>query len=443
MTKIPTVTNHVCGNAYLIEKGMNWIIVVGILMAMINTSLAANWNGSIRSKVQIDNRITNDATYSTDLWGLFEYEDSTNELNAGVSVLGRATDYEGDSGVKLYQLFMKKGFSEVNSTVKLGRFQRSDNLGFYLLDGIELHTANDEKSIAVDVYGGVPKRIDHVRSVEGESLFGFEMLFHQDLGWDGGAVPLSLDVLDLRSGFQRFEDDNASHRLTMGLNLEGQILFDSFEKYETRLLGTYEIESNSFEDLLAEGQVDVNEDLRWRGSYEYYRPENDRPTFREHFYSFYVLGEQTLIRTSLDLRVRHDLTVTVGGLRTSQSVGESGYGANAGITVSHWPGVILRAEGEYVELEDDTISSVFLGVEHTPTSTLNLQLNSALRREEKQLGGENWVRGIETRCDYMIQNNIHASFTFNYIWNSRLPDEYLGSFELTYYFDNFKPKAAR
>lgn len=426
-----------------------WLFM--LLFAVITKSLhAANWNGTVISRFQADNRISNQTSFAGEVWGTLEYRDMDNGVYAAYNFLSRLSDldhktnglYGFDSGYQTYQAFVQKTFDSLNTTLKAGRFQRSDNIGFYLLDGADIIYETENRWLTLNVYGGVPTRIEQLKSEKGESLFGFDAVLSQAPKWEGSFLPLSLDVFDLRFGYQRFENLTTAHRLTLGVNSEGRVLSDYLDKYEARFLGTYRIDKNLFEDLLVEIQLDVNKDFRLRTSYEYYDPDRfDFPTFRERFYNYFNQGDQAIFRGTADYRLFHDLIVSLGGLHSNREIGDSGYGINAGLELQHWPGNTLLLAGDYVELGEEKISSIWFGVKQVVNSRFSFQIDALARKEDKTLYGDNRVIGGEFRCDYMLQSDIVVSLDLNYIDNSRLEDEHLVRIQMTYYFDNFKPKA--
>lgn len=424
-------------------------------------SKADNWNGSITAKLQSDNRYTNDANFFAEALGRFEYDSSRYDLHAGLDLYLRGGTYSFDNRAEFYQLFLQKNFRSLNSSVKVGRFQHADSIGLYTLNGADIQYRAPNDRFIINLYGGVPERFDDLKSLKGNSLLGFTSAIHLAPQTHSRFIPLSLDILDLRIGYQRFNgEDNLfrfsylqnnernqdviSHKISFGLNTEGRVLSSCCKSYEARILGTYQVNTNTMEDLLAEGQFDFSDTLRLRTSYEYYRPDReDNPTFREQFYFNYGFGKQTILRASMHQEPFPGIDYFLGGIRTTREVGDPGYGGSAGVNISRWGDLELSGEIEYISLHEDRIASLFLRADYAISSRQNIQLSTALRNEKKQLYDDNSVKGFETRWNYMLKNNILLAMTANYIWNSRLSDEYLGSMQITYYFDNFKPKQAK
>jgi hypothetical protein len=444
-------------------------IIISLTLLLPSIGIAGNWNGTLTTKIQADNRISNETSYSSEMWGTYEYRGANNNWRIGYNFLLRGSDLESktdditdvgigyENGYKTYQAFIEKTFTSINTTVKAGRFQRSDNIGFYLLDGAEIRYQTENKAFTFNIYGGKPSRLDHLKSEKADLLYGADVIFHQIPRWEGANwFPLSLDVFDLRFGFQQFNnttdigllidaDDNIElfdqTRLSFGFNTEGRILNWLSDKFEIRLLATYRLDKHFFEDMLFEAQLDVNKDSRIRYSYEIYDPNRTSyPTFRERFYNYSNFGHQALSRARFDYRLFDALTLSFGGLHSNREFGGTGNGVNAAIKIKPWPGNTLTFATDFLELGEESIYTLGFKFKQSVTSKLSLELEAIIRKEDKLLYGDNHVLGGEIKIDYMLKNNLVLSLDANYISNSNFGDEHLGRFQVTYYFDNFKPK---
>ncbi|MGZ8218437.1 hypothetical protein [Methylomagnum sp.] len=458
--------------------------MASLLCVLPAASQAWTWHGSLRAKAQVDNRYTHNAHGFGELWGQAYFDAPEEDLSGALDFVGRTTDFDGGNYGKLYQGFIDKGFAEIDSRVKLGRFQRTDNLGFYLVDGGMLTYAPKGEAWSVEVYGGRPNRIDHVRSVNGEFVGGFEGRTRLTPGWGDAGSFASLDTLDLRGGYQHFEngsrqtkatdypvvgtpalDPNAVlngsglgyaipnpppatkqntrsgvDRVSFAATAAGALRLTPKGKYELSALGTFRADTAQFENVLMNAQWDAYDWMRFRGSYEYYRPREPYLTFREKFYSAYALGEQTLARGRVHLTPIDGFTYYLGGMYATRQ-GDDGYGGDIGGSYALTPNLTLLGEFDYLALGPDNAKSGYASVIHTPDSRLQLRFNSALRYEEKILYGDNRAVGAEGEVRYMLRRDIILNLAGSYIWNTRLRDEYLGAVQVIYYFDPFTPKA--
>jgi len=412
-------------------------------------AVAANWNASLSSKFQADNQISSKSSYAAEIWGHYNYYDVKNKLYGTLDFLTRASDlnhktnnlYGYDSGYQIYQAYLKKDYSAIKSSIQAGRFERSDNLGFYLLDGLDVFYKDKKQQYSINIFAGIPTRIDHLKTEKGSSLLGFESNIHKKPNWQNSSLPFLIEVFDIRFGYQQFKNIDTAHRLNIGLNSEGKILTHFGDTFEARFLGTYRIDRNSFEDILMEAQVGFKKNLKIFSSYELYKPERfDNPTLRERFYNYYNFGNQALFRANADYQFKHNIKLTLGALLSNREIGATGYGLNTAIKLKYKPGETLMLSTDYIKLGKETIRSVWFGMKKVINSRLSISIDSIIRKEEKLLYGNNSVLGAELKSEYMLKNNLILSMDVNYISNSRLRNEYIASLKLTYYFDNFKAK---
>lgn len=267
---------------------------------------------------------------------------------------------------------------------------------------------------------------------------------------------LSVDTVEWRIGYQYFTGQDMSryiplaqrslavetgNKISLGFNMAGKLTWPWLKSYEARLIGIYRADTNTLEDGQFETQLNIDKTSRVRANYEYYRPDRyANPTFREQFYSQYGFGRQELLRISAHHRWKALIDSFIGLTHSSRSNGDTGYGMNAGASGRLLRNLKTGIELDYLEVASDKVGAWYLGNEYFINSRQSVVFNTALRYEHKQLYGANWVKGVEARWNYLLKNNLVVSLGFNYIWNSRLQDEYLGATQVTYYFDNFKPK---
>lgn len=458
-----------------------------VLLLLLSAPLchAWNWQGQVRTKLQSDNRYTGKADIFGEVWGQLGFEDRGHNLRGAVDIMGHAGRLDYQQGYRLYQGFIDQGYAPLDSRIKVGRFERTDNLGFYLLDGGGLTWSPDGQNLTIETYAGRPSRIDHVRSVDGDFIAGLDARTHYTPNWGERQWP-GVERIDLRGGYQHFEyGAGKSNQLYTGATVLGQIegfdpallLGDArvahavpvtpgsrstpseaadrwqlaanakgywrsarYSGYEIGVLGTLRSDQGRLENALATASIDFGPKARMRNSYEYYRPREPFLTFRERFYSAYVLGEQTLIKSRLHYNPTERWTGYVGGMKATRQ-GDDGYGGDLGLTFRFTPNLALSGEFDYLGLGADEARSGYAALSHTVSSRLQLKFNSALRYEQKQFYGNNRATGFEGELRYMVQNDLVLQVAASQIWNTRLPDEYLGAVQFIYYFDRFTPKS--
>lgn len=403
-----------------------------------------NWNGTLKAKVQVDNRYTryeNRAQVFGETWGSFEAFDNkgwTTSLDFIVrqsSLLG----FEGD----IYQLFLQKKIQEWNVTFKGGRFQRSDSLGFYSLDGADILYQLPEYGLSFNVYGGRPTRQEDVKSVTGDWLYGMELMSTQQIGWANTMMPI--DTWLFRFGFQQFHDDRTSTRLTMGNTITGQFQQSYLHSYELAFMATLETHTGVFEEVYASLMLDISEDSRFRASYSLYEPKSPYPTFKERFYSNYYNGRQDLLVLSFDQSITKTFSYHIDAKRAARNSGQDiGYGAQLGVRSFYFRDWELRADFDMLEFGLSSTYNLYFGSKYSLSAKSLLNFNLAFSLDQSPLRvvkkGENKSVGAELKYRYKLYSDVFLDMSGTYIANSRLDDEYRIGLQATWYFDNFQPK---
>lgn len=454
---VPTITL-----AGLVVAGLGW----GAL------AWADNWSGSLRSKIQTDNRYDKDGDYTGEVWGQFAYQNPEQQLTGRISTISRfSTDIYREKQ-DVYQAYLEKNLTSLPMTLRGGRFERSDSLGLYLLDGASVNYQFNELPLSIDVYGGRPVRIDHVRSLEGSLVTGAEGLFKLKPQWSFANRQAQVDSLDVRLGMQMVQRDETqvldsfmqdqeisgdnfdaieggtvtstktqtTFRMNGTARLAGHLLAVD-KPMELSLQGSYAADKDRLENVLIDGWWDPLKHLRLRSYFEAYRPRQPFVTFRDRFYSAYALGEQRVWRGSAEYVQTEKLRYSLGLQFASRDQGYSGSGFNAGVSYQWRPALTLRGEIDYLELDSgEHANSLYLSAVHALNAKTRYGINLAWRLEDKILYGENQARGIENELQYMLDNSLILGFKGSFINNTALSNEYLAAMQLTYYFDRFQAK---
>lgn len=158
-----------------------------------------SWRGSVRTKLQTDNRYSENGDYTGEMWGTLVYNNPNNKVNANISAISRfSTDIYRDKQ-QLYQAYAEKSFDFLPVTLRGGRFEKSDNLGLYLVDGASAKY-QIINPLSVEIYGGRPLQVDHVQSLHGNFVSGAEAALNLipkfSTSW------LKLEKTDFRFGMQ-------------------------------------------------------------------------------------------------------------------------------------------------------------------------------------------------------------------------------------------------
>ncbi len=420
-------------------------LLVILLFSLCNISYAWNWSGVLKSKMQADNRNPDDSEFFGKVWGSVEVFDNKS-WHGGLDFVSRLSDGKRDLEADLYQLYVQKEFKEYGSTIKAGRFQRADSLGYYAIDGANYQYDNYDDSgkngFSLQFYGGVPRRLEDVRSVSGDWVYGAEAQWNKSVGWKSKGI--IVDDVYFRGGFQQFSDEYVSTRLSVSSTVSGSFPVNFLHGYELSVMGTYETDTDTFEDFMVSSFLDLSENLRLRTSYELYHPRDPYITFREKFYSEFSFGRQDLLRISVNNQFNDYFEYHFGFKRARRSEGDFiGYGGNIGFTYDQVRDVSLAAEFDYLELGKEQSENLYLSADYTIDSALKTGLNLALASNKKILYGHNESVGVELNTQYRINNALFLKLSGSHIWYSKIENEYLAALQLTWYLDRFIPKASK
>lgn len=421
-------------------KKTTTLITTCLLLSTAQTCQAWNISGVLKSKLQTDNRYSQDARTFGEVWGSLEVFDY-DSWHGGLDFVSRESDNKGFEA-DIYQLYMQKTLQEFNSTIKVGRFQRADSMGYYALDGLDYQYTHDATGISTQFYVGTPRRLEDMRSISGDWLYGLESQWQQDIQWNTDL--LSIDHVFIRGGFQQFSDEDTMIRLSAASSITGRFNTPHIQSYELSLMTSYEIDNHTFEDFLFNTVVDVNDDLRLRSAYELYQPKEPFIGFRQQFYAVYAFGRQDLWRSSADYQWNDYLQTHVEFIRSSRNKGmDKGYGGSAGVKWTYLRNIALEAEIDYLELGQDKSESLYFSANYSATAALKVGVNLALSNNYKRLYGNNESIGVELNGKYRIDNALFLNLSSRYIEYAQIDDEYLLTAQLTWYFDHFQAKLDR
>ncbi|MDF1584228.1 MAG: hypothetical protein P1P78_13065 [Methyloprofundus sp.] len=413
-----------------------------LLMPVSNAYSAWNWSGVLKSKVQADNRYTryvDNAQVFGEVWGSFEAFDNDGWRTAidFVAREGSKYGFQGD----IYQLYAEKKLKDWHSTVKVGRFQRSDSLGFYSLDGASWLYEMPEYGLSFNAYAGRPTRQEDVLSVADDWLYGAEMMSKQQINWRNTILPI--DTWLLRFSFQQFHDEHTSTRLTLANTISGEFKHDFLHAYELSFMSTLEAGTGVFEEVFTSVMLDITEDSRVRFNYSLYEPKSFYPTFKEKFYSEYYQGRQDLLSLSFNQQLTETFSYHVGSKRAARkSEHDIGYGFDVGVKSSYFRDLVVTADFDMLEFGKSSTYNIYFGHQYSIGAHSLLNLNLAYSWDTSALYGENRGAGTELKYRYKLYSDAFLDLSGSYIVNSRLNDEYLVGLQVTWYFDNFQAKVS-
>lgn len=421
------------------------IVAICLFVPLNNAYSAWNWNGSLRSKIQADNRYsryTGKSQVFAEVWGSFEAFDNKSWRTSLDFVArqssGRYAGYKGFKG-EIYQLYAEKQIKKWHSKLKGGRFQRSDSLGFYSLDGASWSYQLPDSGVSFNMYGGRPIRQEDVRSVKADWLYGAEVTSQQQVHWQNALMPI--DTWLFRFAFQQFHKQNTSTRLTLANTISGQFQQNYLQAYEVSFMGTLETNTGVFEQVYASFLLDVTKVSRVQLDYALYEPKSPYPTFKEQFYSAYYQGRQDLLRISFNQALTQTFSYHLGGKRAARKSNQFvGYGADLGVKSTYFRDWKLSADFDMLEFGKVYTYNLYFSTQYSLSVKSLLIVNLAYSLDNSLLYGKNKAAGTELKYRYKLYKTVFLDLAGSYIANSRLNDEYRVGLQATWYFDNFQPK---
>lgn len=407
------------------------------------SSYSEYWHATVESELTIDNRIQPKASVEGKTRLNYQYQDPEQGFHMGVNV-DLDTGQQSEGGVKaIRQLYAEKNNLSQGMTLKAGRFERSDNLGFYLLDGVHMNKRFSVQDSELNLYVGKPHRVEDNYSIDGDTLFGLSLNTKLGSRLLSEYLGMSIDQFDTRVGLQFLTNNSISKWLNLGVSIEGGFLGACCDHYDVKLMTSYNLDRNTFEDIALDGLVEVNQNLNVRATYQFYRPEeNSSPTFKEQFFNLYALGNQQTFRFNTTHRLDRTRSWQVEGIRVTQESGRSGYGFSTDFSLMQSPDVRWQVGAEHIFLGEDKLQTLRLSVVHEMNALLDLKLHAILRHEKKQLSGINDVAGLSLNSTYLLNNDLILKFEVSGVLNSRLRNEYSAGVNLTYYFEPYRAKTS-
>lgn len=209
-----------------------------------------SWRGSVRTKLQTDNRYDMDnGDYTGEVWGTLVYNNPNQKLNAHISAISRLSSDIYRDKQQMYQAYAEKQFDFLPVTLRGGRFEKSDNLGLYLVDGASIKY-QFSNPLSFEVYGGRPLQIDHVQSLRGNLVGGIESALNLtpnfSMSW------FKVEKTDFRLGMQAVQRSE-----TFLQNVVRTTTSNSNTTYSSEINPEFSLLTPIFNEGLIDGNFDV------------------------------------------------------------------------------------------------------------------------------------------------------------------------------------------
>jgi len=399
----------------------------------INTQ-GISLSGVLENKMQVDNRLTHDPRVLWELWGDVDVSSPRGKWGAHFTWANQISSLEDNSGSRLYQAYWEKKLPNWGSNLRLGRFQRTDLSGFYVLDGGQWNTQWNQWEL--QVYGGQARRFDQLFTANIDAIYGADVAYSGTPNYRLG--PVTWRNYRAQLGFQQvYHDDMSSYRAQIAFSSQGSL--DEKRFWEMNLSGNYYIDRSRFENAWFHGFADLTRTLRLRSNFEHYQPRNPLPSFRERFVYAYATGGQSLWRMEAEHALQPKLSYSIGLQRSNRQDSHDGLGVRSGFEYRTGSGRI-SATYDWLKFGQDSAHSGYLHADHALNSRSEVWINGAIRHEDKSLYGVNWSYGGESGFRYQINSAWMINSSISYIANSQFKPDYIGVVRLIYYLDRFRPK---
>jgi len=402
--------------------GLASILLVAAHSGQVCSAAAAV--GRFDSRIQVDNRYLDDELI-LEQRGEITLNDEPRGVRMGLSFALRQRDESGE--VRLDRLFAERRFPSSGARLTVGRTERSDSLGFYTLDGMQLDWSAGR--LGLHLYAGVPARIEDYRSIEGEGLYGIELQLRP--ADPGGFLHRA------RLGWQHHRDGTGSDRLSGGMTGRTR------NRVEYLLSGVYVLQEARLEEASGKIRGEPGKKTGWSISGQIYRPRRPWLTFRERYYALYAAGRQSVVQGSFYFRPRRTAEWSLGGRHVSREQGDSGYGLSGGIRLRGDSGWRRELLFNWLRLGDEVTAGAWFQLEKPLGSRSRMSLCTALQYRDKALYGVDRSSGVELDLERMIRADLYLSLFAAYLWDSRLDDEYRAGARLSWYLDEYRPEKER
>ena len=359
-----------------------------------------------------------------------------NNMNAGVQFDFKGEEFETTlptddrAELQFNQLFFTQNAAGFNYTI--GRFNRSDLLGFYTLDGIVANTSR--KNWGVSVHAGKPLQIEDYNVIDADKIFGID-INHQNYQIKNSVIK----NISSHIGWQQIAQGLKQNYIHWGFTATDEIKPKQTEQIKLFFNGSYLVENKIAESINAGLQLYSKESGLTRLAYTSWNPKQAVLTFKERFYSVYANGRQTDLQADYFYDHRWNQQYYIRARKVWREFGNNGYGATAGFEQKarskNNPGVQIQLDT--LVLQQDIIHSLFLGMNKDLSSTLRGHLNTALQYKKVDAVQNNRLVALEAVAEQMLKSNLFVDLNARYIYNENIKNEYRIGFRLSYRFDGY------
>lgn len=415
--------------------------------------LQAGWTGSLETLGQSSSSIRGEEENEFLMWGDAHYINASRDTEFNLLFTQQIKDRQE---TEIYQLFVSREFSSTDK-INIGRFQKSDMSGFYIIDGILFNSRADKLNF--NLYAGKPKRLEGFSITEGTGIAGADLFIPpHEIKVSGRQSFTATHQHKLSVQHQQDEisvsQTNLQNKHLDRIGLTSQIIFQpqhiapsnsAFYNRDVEVNGalSFHLQTAAIENLYFKTALPLSEKLLLDLSVKHNSYPNPAIDFKSQFYKLFNRGEQSEVQSSLYFSPRAHEQHAIEIRYIQREVGDEGEGLAFNSEFS-WSQLRLKSRLEFFDFMDQDHAGIYLNIEHALGSFSKIALGSVFRVQQSQLRHTTQVYGVEARWDWKIERDLlfYCSAElinqdrFDDFYNLRTPnDDYRFSVSLTKYWD--------
>ncbi|MDH3973065.1 MAG: hypothetical protein OEV42_02190 [Deltaproteobacteria bacterium] len=398
-----TISNHV-------------LALIAFIFLLLPFPLYGGVEGRLEALIEADNRYNKDLTY-IEGWGdlLIKKREQASTYGLTFSSTYREEEWHGE----IYQFYGERELKELSLLIKGGRFERSDQSGYYAIDGVYLKKGTG--ALSFSFYGGKLLRVESDKQLSAGSTGGMELTFRGDKA--AKASPFFINLF-VEMGYQQIYDEDKLSRLTWGLAKASAAEMKETGFWEFQTGGDFIMEDGTIETMSTAFGIKLLEKSFVRIAYNIYEPGDKDFSLRDRFYRLYAKGKEEVISGELFYFPMKRLDLYVTGKEVNHHMGQKGYGTRAGAMLRTKKGIDLNLEADYLYLDKEKAHTIFLSSKSSIDAKTKMKLTAIYQILDKRTTGENKGYGMDIAIDRMIDSDLFFSLYGMNIINSDYDDEY-------------------
>lgn len=334
-----------------------------------------------------------------------------------------------NTDLQIRQIFFAENISAGRYT--LGRFNRSDPLGFYTLDGISIKY--QAKNWKTDFHAGRPLQIEDYKTVDADSVRGISVRYYASQ-IDNPYV----QNINTRIGWQQLNGETKQNYMHWGITANSNTEAETTPPVKVFFNGSYLHEQNTLETLDTGIQIYSKKQDIMRFSYSRWQPRQAQLSFRERFYAVYANERQSVLQGDFFQSINWHQKYYLRGRKVWRQRGNNGCGATAGFEQQSVTEKALswQVQWDFLILDEDYIHSLYLQINKNISATTLAYFNTAVQYQHNESSDNNQLIALQSAMQTMLRSNLFMTFFGRYIYNENSKNEYRFDFRFSYRFDN-------